>query len=245
MVTDRLQKIIAHAGVCSRRRAEVLIQEGRVFVNGKPVTRPGAKVDTSRDHVRVDGNRIRLHGRRTYLLLNKPRGYLCTLSDPAGRPLVGQLIRGCPPGVNPVGRLDFNTEGLLLLTNDGEFANRISSAGPHCPKTYVAKVRGTPSRTVLARVSKGLSLDGRKLAPCKVAVVKPGDNCWLRITLIEGRNNQIRKMLDRVGHAVIKLRRIQIGYLKDARLKPGEYRHLTRQEVTRFLDSTPGTGRES
>lgn len=238
MVTDRLQKVIANAGVCSRRQAERLIQEGRVSVNGKPVTRPGAKVEPSRDHVRVDGKRVRPPGRQTYLLLNKPRGYLCTLSDPAGRPLVGQLIRGCPPGVNSVGRLDFNTEGLLLLTNDGEFANRIASAGPHCPKTYMAKVRGTPSRANLAKISKGLSLDGRRLAPCKVAMVKRSDNCWLRITLIEGRNNQIRKMFDRVGHSVIKLRRVQIGFLKDARLKPGDYRHLSRQEVMRFLDST-------
>lgn len=244
MVTDRLQKVIANAGVCSRRRAELMIQEGRVSVNGKPVKELGAKVDASRDHVRVDGKRIRSPGRQTYLLLNKPRGYLCALSDPAGRPLVGQLIRGCPPGVNSVGRLDFNTEGLLLLTNDGEFANRIASAGPHCPKTYAVKVRGTPSRAILAKVSKGLALDGRKLAPCKVVVAKQSDNCWLRITLIEGRNNQIRKMFDRVGHSVVKLRRIRIGFLKDARLKPGEYRHLSRQEVLRFLDSTPDARKE-
>lgn len=243
-MTDRLQKVIANAGVCSRRQAELLIQEGRVSVNGKPVKQLGGKVDATRDHIRVDGKRIRPPGRQTYLLLNKPRGYLCTHSDPAGRPLVGQLIRGSPPGVNSVGRLDFNTEGLLLLTNDGEFANRIASAGPHCPKTYLAKVRGTPSRANLARIAKGLSLDGRRLAPCKVAVVKQSDNCWLRITLIEGRNNQIRKMFDRIGHSVIKLRRIQIGYLKDARLKPGEYRHLSRQEVMRFLDSTSDTRKE-
>ena len=245
MATDRLQKVIANAGICSRRQAELMIQEGRVCVNGKPVIRPGAKVDAFRDHVRVDGKRLRGPSRRTYLLLNKPRGYLCTLSDPAGRPLVGQLIRGCPPGVSSVGRLDFNTEGLLLLTNDGEFANRVASAGPHCPKSYVAKVRGNPSRAILERISKGLSLDGRKLAPCKVAVVKPGGNCWLRITLIEGRNNQIRKMFDRVGHSVIKLRRVRIGFLKDARLKPGEYRHLSRLEVMRFLDSTADTRREA
>ena len=244
-MTDRLQKVIANAGVCSRRQAEVMIQEGRVSVNGKPVKQLGAKVDASRDHIRVDGKRIRPPGRQTYLLLNKPRGYLCTHSDRAGRPLVNQLIRGCPPGVSSVGRLDFNTEGLLLLTNDGEFANRIASAGPHCPKTYVAKVRGVPSRAILARVSKGISLDGRKLAPCKVAVVKQSDNCWLRITLIEGRNNQIRKMFDRVGHTVIKLRRVQIGFLKDARLKPGEYRHLSRREVTRFLDSTADTRKQA
>lgn len=242
---DRLQKVIANAGICSRRRAEVLIQEGRVSVNGRPIQRPGAKVDATRDHVRVDGKRIRSPGRKTYLLLNKPRGYLCTLSDPAGRPLVSQLIRGCPPGVNSVGRLDFNTEGLLLLTNDGEFANRVASAGPHCPKTYLAKVRGAPSRAILAKISKGLPLDGRKLARCRVTVVKQADNCWLRITLIEGRNNQIRKMFDRVGHSVIKLRRVQIGFLKDARLKPGEYRFLTRQEVMRFLDSTAATREET
>lgn len=245
MATDRLQKVIANAGICSRRQAELMIQEGRVCVNGKPVIRPGAKVDPSRDHVRVDGKRLRGPARRTYLLLNKPRGYLCTLSDPAGRPLVGQLIRGCPPGVSSVGRLDFNTEGLLLLTNDGEFANRVASAGPHCPKSYMAKVRGIPSRAILERISKGLALDGRKLTPCKVTVVKPGGNCWLRVTLIEGRNNQIRKMFDRVGHSVIKLRRVQIGFLKDARLKPGEYRHLSRLEVMRFLDSTADTRKEA
>ena len=237
MVTDRLQKVIANAGVCSRRKAEMLIQEGRVTVNGRSINRPGAKVDIACDHVRVDGKRIRPPGRQTYLLLNKPRGYLCTLSDPAGRPLVSQLIRGCPPGVSTVGRLDFNTEGLLLLTNDGQFANRVASAGPHCPKTYVAKVRGTPSRAILAKISKGLSLEGKKLAPCKIAVERQADNCWLRITLVEGRNNQIRKVFDRVGHSVIKLRRVQIGFLKDGRLKPGEYRHLSRQEVKRFLDS--------
>ena len=237
MVTDRLQKVIANAGVCSRRKAEMLIQEGRVTVNGRSINRPGAKVDIACDHVRVDGKRIRPPGRQTYLLLNKPRGYLCTLSDPAGRPLVSQLIRGCPPGVSTVGRLDFNTEGLLLLTNDGQFANRVASAGPHCPKTYVAKVRGTPSRAILAKISKGLSLEGKKLAPCKIAVERQADNCWLRITLVEGRNNQIRKVFDRVGHSVIKLRRVQIGFLKDGRLKPGEYRHLSRQEVMRFLDS--------
>ena len=245
MVTERLQKVIANAGVCSRRQAELLIQEGRVSVNGRSIRQPGAKVDIACDHVRVDGKRIRSPGRQTYLLLNKPRGYLCTLSDPAGRPLVSQLIRGCPPGVSSVGRLDFNTEGLLLLTNDGEFANRVASAGPHCPKTYVAKVRGTPSRAILAKISKGLSLEGRRLAPCRVAMVKQADNCWLRITLTEGRNNQIRKMFDRVGHSVIKLRRVQIGFLKDARLKPGEYRHLSRREVMRFLDSTADTGKEA
>lgn len=245
MVTDRLQKVIANAGVCSRRQAELLIQEGRVSVNGRSIKRPGAKVDTSCDHVRVDGKPIRPPARRTYLLLNKPRGYLCTISDPAGRPLVNQLIRGCPRGVSSVGRLDFNTEGLLLLTNDGEFANRVASAGPHCPKTYLAKVRGAPSRALLAKISKGLPLDGRKLAPFKVAVEKQADNCWLRITLIEGRNNQIRKIFDRVGHSVIKLRRVQVGFLRDARLKPGEYRHLSREEVMRFLDSTPNTRQEA
>ena len=245
MATDRLQKIIANAGVCSRRQAEVLIQQGRVTVNGRSIQRPGCKVDIACDHVRVDGKRIRFPGRQTYLLLNKPRGYLCTLSDPGGRPRVTQLIRGCPPGVSSVGRLDFNTEGLLLLTNDGEFSNRVASAGSHCPKTYVAKVRGAPSATILAKISNGLSLDGRKLAPCKVSVVKQTENCWLRITLIEGRNNQIRKMFDRVRHSVIKLRRVQIGFLKDTRLKPGEYRHLSREEVMRFMESTGDTRKEA
>ncbi len=234
---DRLQKVIASAGICSRRKAEVLIQEGRVTVNGAPIKRLGTKVNLGRDHVRVDGKRIRPNGRRTYLLMNKPRGYLCTLSDPAGRPRVLDLIKSRPAGIFPVGRLDFNTEGLLLLTNDGEFANRIASAGQHCPKTYLVKVRGTPSPAILEKISRGGSLEGTKLAPCKVSVVREADNSWLRITLVEGRKNQIRKMFDRFGYSVIKLRRVQISFLRDARLKPGEYRHLSRQEVCRFLDS--------
>jgi pseudouridine synthase len=184
---NRLQKVIASAGICSRRKAEVLIQEGRVTVNGTLVTRLGTKVDLGYDHVRVDGKRIRPSERRTYLLMNKPRRYLCTLSDPAGRPGVMDLIKSRPAGVYPVGRLDFNTEGLLLLTNDGEFANRIASAGPHCPKTYLAKVRGTPSPAILEEISGGLSWKGMKLAPCKVSFVRQADNSWLRITLVEGK----------------------------------------------------------
>ena len=234
---ERLQKVIANAGICSRRKAEVLMQEGRVTVNGRLIKQLGTKVDVACDHVRVDGKRIRPPGRKTYLLMNKPRGHLCTLSDPEGRPRVIDLIRDSPTGIFPVGRLDFNTEGLLLLTNDGEFANRISSAGQHCPKTYLVKVRGTPTQAILQKISEGLSLGGIKLAPCKVSLVRQAHNSWLRITLVEGRKNQIRKMFDRFGHSVIKLRRVQIGFLKDARLKPGEYRHLSRQEVRRFLDS--------
>lgn len=240
---ERLQKVIANAGIGSRRKAEVWIQEGRVTVNGMLIKQLGTKVDAACDHVRVDGKRIRSPGRKTYLLMNKPRGYLCTLSDPQGRPRVIDLIRDGPAGLFPVGRLDFNTEGLLLLTNDGKFANRIASAGQHCPKTYLAKVRGTPAQAILQKVSEGLSLGGMKLAPCKVSLVRQANNSWLSITLVEGRKNQIRKMFDRFGHSVLKLRRVQIGFLKDARLKPGEYRRLSHQEVRRFLDSEMAPGR--
>lgn len=234
---DRLQKIIAQAGICSRRKAEVLIQEGRVTVNGRSVRKLGTRVDLSRDYVRVNGKPVQLPRGRIYFLMNKPKGTVCTLVDPEGRLRVVDLIKRSSSRVFPVGRLDFNTEGLLLLTNDGDFANFISSAGEHCPKTYIAKVKGNPSQSVLKKISSGFYLEGRKLAPCRIGLIRRGENSWLRITLIEGKNNQIRKIFDQLGHSVIKLRRIQIGFLKDARLKPGEYRSLSQQEVKRFMDS--------
>jgi len=231
---DRLQKVIAEAGICSRRRAELLIEQGRVEVNGIQMKRLGTKVDLKVDHVLVDGKQIYQTGPRVYLLMNKPKGFLCTLSDPAGRPRVTDLLDKNLLRIFPVGRLDFNTEGLLLLTNDGDFANLISSAGKHCPKTYLAKVRGMPDRTALKKMTDGMFLGRVKLAPCRISVVKKANNNWLRITLIEGKNNQIRKMFDRLGFPVVKLRRTQIGFLKDNRLKPGEYRLLSKREIDRF-----------
>ena len=231
---DRLQKIIAEAGICSRRKAELLIEQGRVEVNGVQIQRLGTKVDLNVDHVLVDGKQVQKIGPRVYLLMNKPKGFICTLSDPAGRPRVTDLLDKNSTRIFPVGRLDFNTEGLLLLTNDGGFANLVSSAGRHCPKIYLAKVRGIPDRTALKKMTDGMFIEGVKLAPCRISLVRKGNNNWLRVTLVEGKNNQIRKMFDRLGHPVIKLRRTQIGFLKDTRLKLGEYRSLSRREVDRF-----------
>jgi len=231
---ERLQKVIAQSGICSRRQAEELITAGRVLVNGNPVTELGSKVDPLRDSVKVDGKRIRANQQKVYLLLNKPKGYLCTLSDPEGRPKVGDLIRGVSQRLFPVGRLDFASEGLLLLTNDGDFAHIVASAGEHCPKTYLAKVRGNPSQDELKKISQGFSLEGEPIAPCTIKAFKEADNPWFTVRLNEGKNNQIRRMFDFIGHPVVKLRRIQIGFLRDPVLKPGDYRHLSPQEISRF-----------
>jgi 23S rRNA pseudouridine2605 synthase len=231
---ERLQKVIAQSGVCSRRQAEGLIIAGRVMVNGSAVTQLGSKVDPSRDSIKVDGKRLRLDQPRIYLLLNKPKGYICTLSDPEGRPKVGDLIRGISQKLFPVGRLDYASEGLLLLTNDGEFAHLIASAGEHCPKTYQVKVRGNPTQDQLKKISRGFSLEGEFIAPCHIQSFKAGENPWFNVKLTEGKNNQIRRMFDHIGHPVVKLRRIQIAFLQDLQLKSGAYRHLTPREVARF-----------
>jgi 23S rRNA pseudouridine2605 synthase len=231
---ERLQKLISQAGICSRRKAEELIQAGRVTVNGTPVTELGSQADPERDHIKVDGKRLTIDAGKIYLLLNKPKGYLCTLSDPQGRPTIIDLLHGISRRVFPVGRLDYSSEGLLLLTNDGDFANLIASAGAHCPKTYLAKVKGQPPADALARLVRGIYLDGKQLAPCRIEMLKEADNPWLSVTLIEGKNNQIRKIFERIGHSVVKLKRIQIGFLRDPHLKLGEYRRLTPEEVNRF-----------
>ena len=231
---ERLQKAIAQAGVCSRRKAEELILAGRVAVNGKTVTQLGTKVDPDTDHIKVDGKRLRFDQGKIYLLIYKPKGYLTTLSDPLERPKVIDLVRGIPQKVFPVGRLDYNSEGLLLLTNDGELANAISTAGEKCPKTYLTKVKGNPSADDIEKISHGMLLDGMPVAPCRIETFKEGDNPWFRVTLIEGKNNQIRRMFERIGHPVLKLRRVQIGFLRDDYLNPGDYRPLTTEEVKRF-----------
>ena len=218
---ERLQKIIAQAGVCSRRKAETLILEGRVTVNGSTVTQLGSKADPHKDSIKIDGRRIRLDAQKVYLLLNKPKGYICTLSDPEGRPLATDLLRGVPEKVFPVGRLDLQAEGLLLLTNDGEFANLVSRAGEHCPKTYLVKLQGAPSPESIERLAKGIVLEGKKLAPSKITLIKEGGNPWFRVTLIEGKNNQIRKMFEAIGCEVRRLIRLQIGGLAAPQLKPG------------------------
>ena len=234
---ERLQKIIAAAGVASRRKAELLIQKGRVTVNGKTVTRLGTKADPQRDHIKVDGKLISKTSRKLYVLLNKPRQVISTVDDPQGRVKVTDFV-DAKTKLYPVGRLDYNTEGLILLTNDGEFAKIVSSAGNHLPKTYHVKVREMPDPTELKRLREGIRLkSGTKLARCKIERLKEGKNNWYEVTLIQGKNRQIREMFQSIGHPVLKLRRVRIGFLTDKGLPVGQYRHLKEKEVERIFVS--------
>ena len=222
--------------MASRRKAELLIQEGRVAVNGQVVTQLGAKADPDNDSIRVDGRRIRLEAKKKiYLLLNKPKQVMSTVEDPEGRVKVTDLVPA-HKRIFPVGRLDYNTEGLILLTNDGDFAKILSSAGKRFPKVYHVKVRANPDALVLARLREGLRLDGEKLAPCKIEPIKEGANCWYEVTLTQGKNRQIRDMFEAVGHPVQKLRRVRIGFLTDKGLPVGKYRALKQEEIQRILD---------
>ena len=232
---ERLQKIIAAAGITSRRKAEALIQEGRVTVNGQTVTQLGAKADPKRDHIKVDGKLIRESAKKTYILLNKPRQVISSVADPQGRTKVTDLVEE-KKKIYPVGRLDYNTEGLILLTNDGEFARIVTTAGKHLPKVYRVKVRAVPKALALAQLRDGLRLKGGvQLAPCRIEPFKEGANSWYEVTLFQGKNRQIREMFEAIGHPVLKLRRIRIGFLTDQGLDAGRYRHLTPLEVERIL----------
>jgi 23S rRNA pseudouridine2605 synthase len=236
-MAERLQKLIAAAGLASRRHAEELIAEGEVTVNGQVVTEPGTKADPARDHIKVRGRLINplLKERETvYVLLNKPKGYLASLSDPEGRPLVAELVPPSLGRLHPVGRLDFNTEGLIILTNDGELTNHVTAARNQVQKIYEAKVKGIPTDAAIERLRRGIVLDdGVRTAPAKIERAGETDkNAWFEVVLHEGRNQQIRRMFDAVGHSVVKLRRVQIGRIRDDRLKPGEWRRLSPFEVS-------------
>ena len=233
---ERLQKIIATAGVASRRKAELLIQEGRVTINGQVVTQLGAKADPDSDSIRVDGRRIRSAAtKKVYLLLNKPKQVMSTVADPEGRVKVTDLVPA-HKRLFPVGRLDYNTEGLILLTNDGDFAKIVSSAGKHLPKVYHVKVRANPDAQALTLLRDGPRLDGVKLAPCKIEPIKEGANSWYEVTLTQGKNRQIRDMFEAIGHPVQKLRRVRIGFLTNRGLPVGKYRALRPEEVRRILE---------
>ena len=228
---ERLQKILAHAGIDSRRKCEQLILEGHVQVNGVTVTELGAKADPFRDEVAVDFRPIRRE-QPVYIIMNKPKGYVTTVKDEEGRPTVMALLHGVPARVYPVGRLDFQSEGLLLMTNDGELAHRLTLPDHHIPKVYLVKVHRLPPPETLKELREGFRLDGRRLKPCHIEVVDKQGNPWLKVTLTEGKNQQIRRMFEAVGHPVHKLRRVQFGPLADPMLKPGVWRFLTSQEVT-------------
>jgi 23S rRNA pseudouridine2605 synthase len=238
MPAVRLQKIIASAGIASRRKAEGLITSGRVAVNGQPVTTLGAKADPERDHIRVNGKLLRGAERQIYILLNKPKGYVTTVSDPERRPTVMSLLAGVRARVYPVGRLDYASEGLLLMTNDGALAERLMKASSHLPKTYLVKLSGQPSEDAIAKLRAGVSIEtdkGRrvKTAPARIRVIKDAANPWYEVTLIEGRNRQIRRMFQQAGHHVEKLKRVRYGSL-ELDVPPGEYRLLSPSEVARL-----------
>ena len=234
MPEERLQKILAQAGIASRRKAEAYITEGRVTVNGHTVVELGSKADLDRDHVKVDGSLLRKPKHQVYLMMNKPREVVTTLSDPEGRETVKHLLRGVKDRVFPVGRLDYLSEGLLLLTTDGEFANKLTSPSGHVEKVYLVKANGHLSEEQLGLFASGISLHGRRTAPAKIKLIKDAPNPWYEVRLTEGRQNQIRLMFKHCGRLVEKLRRIQIGFLKMGPLRTGEFRHLDFKEVERF-----------
>lgn len=234
MAEERLQKILAQAGIASRRKAEEYIQEGRVTVNGKTVTELGSKADPERDHIKVDGTLIRRPKHHVYLALNKPREVVTTLSDPQGRKTVKHLLKGVKERVFPVGRLDYYSEGLLLLTTDGEFANRITSPAGHVEKVYVVKANGPLTPEQEEQFRNGIALHGRRTAPAQIKLIKHSNNPWYEVKLTEGRQNQIRIMFKHFGRLVEKLRRVRIGFLPLTGLPPGAWRHLDEIEVRRF-----------
>jgi 23S rRNA pseudouridine2605 synthase len=248
-VGERLQKILAQAGIASRRKAEEIILEGRVQVNGTTITELGVRADATRDHIRVDGKLLQGPEQQKYYMLNKPRGYVTTLDDPQKRPTVMQLMleKHGPHGdrvrLYPVGRLDYLSEGLLLMTNDGALANALSKAAAGVEKTYLVKTSGVPPESSLDQIRRGIMIDRGRLdevragrrdriltAPAKVTLVRAGDNPWYEVTLTEGRNRQLRKMFEEIGHHVEKIRRIGYGALR-LDVAPGEFRELTAGEV--------------
>ncbi len=245
MTAERLQKILARAGVAARRKVEDLMREGRVTVNGR-VAVLGDKADPASDSIKVDDKRIQCSTTHRYLLLNKPRGYLTAVEDDAGRPTVMQLVpQQWRKALIPVGRLDYQTEGLLLLTDDGEFAQRISHPRYGCHKTYEVKVKGTPEEAQLDRLRRGIVLEGRRTSPCRITWMKStgsrdeeGGNTWFAVELSEGRTRQVREMFFRIGHSVQKLRRVAIGPLRDAELPVGALRELSEREISLLRRTT-------
>jgi 23S rRNA pseudouridine2605 synthase len=233
MPEERLQKILSQAGVSSRRKAEALIVEGRVTVNGEAVTELGSKADIARDHIKVDGRLLRKPKRMVYLAMNKPKNCVTTVFDPEGRETVMHLLRGVKDRVFPVGRLDYHSEGLLLLTNDGEFAHRITAPASHLIKTYVVKVNGPLTDEQEKAFREGIALSGKKTSPADLKLIKRATNPWYEVKIAEGRQNQIRMMFKHFGRLVEKLRRVKIGFF-ELDLAPGRWRVLTPKEVEKF-----------
>ncbi len=235
MPEERLQKILATAGIASRRKAEALILEGRVTVNGKVITELGSKADPETDHIKMDGRLIKQLDHFLYIALNKPDNVVSTASDPQRRTTVLDLLLGIRARVYPVGRLDYHSTGLILLTNDGEFANAVTAAKSHVTKTYLVKTKGQLTEEEEEKFRNGVPLSGKKTSPAGLRLIRRGDNPWYEVRLIEGRNQQIRTMFKHFGHLVEKLRRVRIGPVELGTLKPGEFRLLAPEEVKKMM----------
>jgi len=234
MPEERLQKILSQAGIASRRQSERIILEGRVTVNGAVVSELGSKADLDRDHIKVDGKLLHAPKRLVYIALHKPNNTVTTVRDPQGRATVMELLRGVKERVYPVGRLDYHSEGLLLLTNDGEVANAVMSAATHLPKTYLVKVKGSLTEEQEEQFRRGVPLSGRRTMPAGLKLMREADNPWYEVRLTEGRNQQIRLMFKHFGHLVEKLKRVRIGPLELGALKAGEFRYLSEEEVRKL-----------
>ena len=234
-MAERLQKLIAQAGLASRRQAEKWIAEGRVSLNGE-IAKLGDRADLSIDRLDVDGRRLGRAEEQVTLLLNKPRGYVSTLKDPQGRKMVTDLVTDVPQRLFPIGRLDYNTEGLLLLTNDGELAQHLAHPRHHVDKTYLVKARGRITPNIKQELEKGVMLEDGMTQPAKVANVRTsGRSCWFELTLFEGRNRQVRRMCDLLGLPVVRLKRVRIAFLELADIKVGCYRRLPAADIERLM----------
>ncbi len=241
---QRVQKILSEIGIASRRKAEELIREGRVTVNGR-IAQIGDRADPLQDRIKVDGRRVSASSPKVYILLNKPRGTVTTTDDPAGRKTVMDLLRIRKPRLFPVGRLDYDAEGFLLLTNDGELAHRLSHPSFRIPRTYQVKVKGKPTPEEIHKLSKGISLEDGRTAPCRILPLRgTEENLWLEMVLYEGRNRQIKRMWEKLGYPVLKLKRVGFAGLVPGRLKPGEYRALQPGEVKKLKERLLGYSRE-
>ncbi len=235
MASERIQKILAKAGIASRREAEKIVIEGRVSVNGKIVETVGFKADPSRDHIKVDGKRLTPFEPKVILLLNKPRGYLSTVKDPKGRPTIMDLLRNVKWRIYPVGRLDFDAEGLLLLTNDGGLAHFLSHPRFAIPKTYLVKVAGVPEEKKLIRLRRGVMLEDGEARAVSCGLIREREkNSWVRVVVTEGRNRLVKRMFSAIGHTVLKLKRIEYGPVQLGDLPFGQFRYLTPEEMEKL-----------